>query len=94
MVCGSRVYVCLHYVALCPALSNPTNGEVMWDSLAPGGVTTYTCDPGFSLVGEPTRICGSDGTWSGMPPTCECKFITIFSTYHLHTLRLVLLVLL
>ena len=52
---------------------------VMWDTLAPGGVATYTCDPGFILVGEPTRICSSDGTWSGMAPTCECEFITIFS---------------
>ena len=54
---------------------------VMWDSLAPGGIATYTCDPGFVLVGESTRNCSSDGTWSGMPPTCECKFI--FSTISL-----------
>ena len=53
---------------------------VMWDSLAPGGVATYTCDPGFILNGEPTRNCSSDGTWSGMAPTCERKFITTFST--------------
>ena len=86
------LYVCLHYVALCPALPNPENGMVMWDTLAPEGVATYTCDPGFTLVGEPTggsgsggsgfilsiRICGSDGTWSGMAPTCERKFNIIF----------------
>ena len=57
---------------------------VTWHSLAPGGVATYTCDPGFSPVGEPTRICGSDGTWSGMAPTCARKFITILAPYHLH----------
>ena len=72
---------------------------VMWDSLAPGGVATFTCDPGFILDRDPTsgsgpsgsgssgsgssgsgfilpfRICGSDGTWSGMAPTCERKLI-------------------
>ena len=56
---------------------------VMWDSLAPGGVATYTCDPGFILVGDRIQICGSDGTWSGMAPTCERKFITLFSTISL-----------
>ena len=70
--------VCLHYVALCPALPNPTNGMMTWDSLAPGGVATYSCDYGFFLFGDPTRICGSDGTWSGMAPTCARKLI--FST--------------
>ena len=76
-----HIYIYTHYVALCPALTNPDNGMVTWDSLAPGGVATYTCDPGFILDGESTRTCGSDGTWSGMAPTCECKFI--FSTISL-----------
>ena len=55
---------------------------VEWDTLAPGGVANYTCDPGFILVGDRTRICGSDGTWSGVPPVCERKLI--FSTILLH----------
>ena len=55
---------------------------VTWDSLAPGGVATYTCNPGFILVGNNTRICGSDGTWSGMMPTCERKLIS--APQHLH----------
>ena len=46
---------------------------VEWDSLAPGGVALYTCVPGFILMGELIRICGSDGTWSGVPSTCERK---------------------
>ena len=75
MVLVLDFYVFLHYVALCPALTNPDNGMVMWDTLAPGGVATYICDPGFILVGDSTRICGSDGTWSGMAPTCEREFI-------------------
>ena len=52
----------------------------MWDTLAPGGVAIYTCDSAFILVGDRTRICGSDGTWSEMAPACECKFSTLFST--------------
>ena len=54
---------------------------VEWDTLAPGGVANYTCDPGFILVGDRTRICGSDGTWSGMAPTCERKFSTNITSF-------------
>ena len=61
---------------LCPRLDDPLNGMVMWNSLTSEGVATYTCDPGFRLVGDPTHICGSDGTWSGVPPVCEREFIT------------------
>ena len=65
------IYVSLHYAGQCPELDDPTNGMVEWDTLAPRGVANYTCDPGFILVGDPTRICSSDGTWSGVPPVCE-----------------------
>ena len=53
-----------------------------WDTLAPGGVANYTCDPGFILVGDRTRICGSDGSWSGMAPTCERKLISAPQLLH------------
>ena len=57
---------------------------VTWNSLAGGGVATYSCDFGFFLVGDRTRSCGSDGTWSGMAPTCARKLI--FSTISLTSL--------
>ena len=74
--------VYLHCVGRCPELDDPTNGMVEWDSLAPGGVANYTCDSGFILVGDRTRNCSSDGTWSGLAPVCERKFI--LAPYHLH----------
>ncbi len=36
-------------------------------------VATYTCVPGYTLNGGTTRTCGSDGVWSGSPPTCQRK---------------------
>jgi len=32
---------------------------------------TYTCGPGFSLVGLETRSCASDGNWGGETPVCK-----------------------
>ena len=49
-----------------------------------GTIATYVCDEGFSLVGAMTRVCQSDGTFSGTDPVCslirELK-ITLFSVY-------------
>ena len=82
----STDFLIIVYIALlCPPLPDPVNGMVMWDSLAPGGMGTYSCNHGFILDGDHTRICGGDGSWSGVEPTCPRKFITIFSIISLKT---------
>uniref|UniRef100_A0A3Q2QXN5 CUB and Sushi multiple domains 1 n=1 Tax=Fundulus heteroclitus TaxID=8078 RepID=A0A3Q2QXN5_FUNHE len=35
-----------------------------------GSVLQYSCLPGGVLVGNSTRYCQEDGTWSGAPPYC------------------------
>ena len=32
---------------------------------------TYTCDTGFDLLGNNTRTCQADGSWTSTDPTCE-----------------------
>ena len=42
--------VCIRFIRLSslrPALANPTNGMVEWDTLAPRGVALYTCVPAY-----------------------------------------------
>ncbi len=61
----------------CSDLIPPSNGMIGYNmgtaSLRPvDTVATYTCDTGYTLNGD-TRICGSDGIWSGSAPTCEGK---------------------
>ena len=36
-------------------------------------VTTYTCDPGFTLLGDSTRECGIDEVWTNSEPSCASK---------------------
>ena len=69
----------------CPDLPDPTSGRVTFapDTVAPFNLSTtstYSCDQGFGLNGNPTRTCGSnvdntnsEGLWSGVTPTCDCK---------------------
>ncbi len=62
----------------CSDLTSPTNGAIAYNmgttSQRPEDtVATYTCNPGYTLNGDTTRTCGSDGMWSGSPPVCHRK---------------------
>ena len=58
-----------------PDLVGPDNGLVTTVSILPvptvQDVAFYECFPDFILVGNDTRTCRSDGTWSGSEPVCE-----------------------
>ena len=55
---------------LCPPLSPPSNGKVMFSDTRPFSSATYTCDSGFGLVGQSVRTCEQSGSWSREPPVC------------------------
>ena len=68
----------------CFELPAPDNGTVTTASQnnslnhSLGSASTYSCNTGFVLVGQTTRVCEdtnggmvTTGTWSGSEPTCE-----------------------
>lgn len=56
----------------CGALPKPDNGSVDVPSTTFESQATYACDPNFGMVGDATRTCQANGTWSGSAPTCKC----------------------
>ena len=44
------------------------------DSPTFSSVASYSCDQGFGLQGDATRVCQADGTWSGRTPQCISEF--------------------
>lgn len=54
----------------CGAPPAPTNGTVDAPMTTLDNSATYACDVGFDLVGDMTRTCQADGTWSGSVPMC------------------------
>jgi CUB/sushi domain-containing protein len=64
----------------CGGLSAPISGAV--DTSAGttfGASASYSCDPGYGIVGGASRMCQADGTWSGSAPTCapgDCASLT------------------
>ena len=60
----------------CRTLTNPVNGQVdTSNGTTFGSIAIYNCSTGYNLYGNVSLTCGSDGTWSESPPTCEGKYI-------------------
>lgn len=61
---------------MCGALSSPPNGNVMVSGTGLNAVATYTCDTGYNMEGQSTRMCEEPGPeWSGSSPSCNSKLI-------------------
>ena len=61
----------------CERLPDISNGEVELSGRTVGSTATYSCNQGFVLVGSSTRICQSNGQWSGSEPSCgRSQFFT------------------
>ena len=59
----------------CGPLDPPLNGFIFINSTTIGSEAIYTCGPGFAIVplsesGEVTRVCESNGNWTGEEPLC------------------------
>ena len=63
--------------ALCPNPPALDNAMVTFTGNSVGGTATYTCNPGFELIGNQTTICtaavdGNSATFQAVPPP-ECR---------------------
>ena len=65
---------------MCPTLNDPANGNVNLSGDTLRQTAEYTCNTGFSLVGDSILTCGPDGQWSGNPPVCEGKHLTVIGS--------------
>lgn len=53
-----------------PDLTAPTHGTVSHTMRRTGQAATFSCDAGYTLVGNATLTCQPDGSWSHSAPTC------------------------
>ncbi|KAL0279548.1 UNVERIFIED_CONTAM: hypothetical protein PYX00_001077 [Menopon gallinae] len=47
------------------------HGTISGESYLYSDVIEYRCDRGYNLVGNATRVCLENGTWSGDQPNCQ-----------------------
>ncbi|XP_051004130.1 complement receptor type 2 [Acomys russatus] len=58
----------------CPLLPTIPNGHHTGQhagQFVPGLSVTYSCEPGYLLIGQKTIKCLSSGDWNGLIPTCK-----------------------
>ncbi len=65
-------------VAICSDLLSLPNGAISYsmgstDIRPINTIATQSCNDGYTLNGDTTRTCGSDGVWNGSVPTCQRK---------------------
>ena len=66
----------------CGPLESPSNGTLDTSSGTTYPETaTYTCDPGYQLVGATARTCQDNGEWSSSEPDCECEHLTLLHKF-------------
>ena len=95
--CLNIVFCIIHPLILfllaaveCPILEPPKDGNVLFTSVRFGTVATYTCHPGFTLIGNEERTCLESGLWSGNEPSCRSKryvastLISVTLQTHIH----------
>ncbi|NXS49189.1 CR2 protein, partial [Balaeniceps rex] len=54
-----------------PAITNGNHNGQGKAFFTMGMSVTYTCDPGYYLVGNPVVFCRVSGNWSQPGPRCE-----------------------
>lgn len=57
----------------CMPLTDPLNGAVTVVSTTFNSQANYTCNSEFVLVGDSSRTCQANATWTGEQPICELK---------------------
>ena len=57
----------------CPPLMNPDGGNVNVLSRMQGSTATYSCNEGYLLEGDSSRICDGTAMWTGNEPVCQSK---------------------
>lgn len=75
------VWVCVSVFAakFCGDPGTPVGGFREGRSFIYQSEVSFSCAPPLILVGTATRLCESDGTWSGTQPRCIGNFIYLHS---------------
>eukprot|EP00118_Oscarella_pearsei_P020992 m.233379 g.233379 ORF g.233379 m.233379 type:complete len:448 (+) comp40087_c0_seq11:3334-4677(+) len=68
---------CVKWTDSCPTLKHPSNGQVKI-SFSSERVyhrncrsATYSCNEGYTLIGQTERVCCAKGKWQGVAPQCR-----------------------
>lgn len=61
---------------LCEKLGPPWQGRMTCSGMVTDANCTFSCNPGYDLVGSPFRTCLPSSSWSGKQTSCNGKYTT------------------
>ena len=70
---------------MCDPLDDIVNGQVMLPIRTQGSLASYSCETGYNLIGNSSRMCQmiTDGLeWSDEEPICQSELKTNISISH------------
>ena len=77
---GLNISFFLWTVVDCGTLTSTANGQIRHANGTTFRQTaTHSCDTGYILMGESTRMCQATGVWSGSAPICQGMLLLEFS---------------
>ena len=59
------------FVGQCPQSRIDHGTVIVLNGYSVGSTIEYLCDRNYELIGNNTRNCQEDGTWSGRTPICK-----------------------
>lgn len=76
------IFYIITVVIDCGSPGFPVNGNTIVGGTTYNSTVTHLCDEGYILIGDKTRTCHGNGTWSGVFPQCKCKLKLLSSSVH------------
>jgi len=59
-------------VITCPVLVESAEVDISYtDDQNIGSIATFSCDPGFLLIGGGALSCSEEGEWNSTTPSCQ-----------------------
>ena len=72
------LFLILIFAVTCSDLTPLMNGQISYVPSTtlkwPNTTALYNCNANYALVGNSTRVCQSDTTWSGSEPECSSEW--------------------
>lgn len=62
----------------CEKISSPHNGRMNCSGLVTTATCSFSCDPGYDLLGSHSRTCLPSSTWSGNLTLCKGSCYDVF----------------
>lgn len=71
--------------AACGSPDRQQNTTVTGGDFRVGKTIKYSCPEGHKFVGNATRECLDTGFWSGVAPSCKCKYLNWNNSFKTNT---------